>query len=91
MLAKERTVKYGKLPVKELKENEYKPFFTVQVDLIGPYKLNIQRRRKTTRLHLHALTMMDPTTNFMAIIEIKNKSSEHVSQAFKEAWLQHFP
>ena len=47
------------------------------IDLIGPY--NIERKNKTKKpLPLWTLTMIDPTTGWFEIREIKKKSADTV-------------
>ena len=59
----------GKFP----KTPEYKFWYTLCIDLIGPYEIG-QGKNKT---QLHCLTMIDPATGWFEIAEIPNKSRLH--------------
>jgi hypothetical protein len=70
---KKRNHKYGHLPPKEV--GELKPWDTVCVDLIGPYKILAKQRQpdgsiKKKDLTLCAMTFVDPATGWFEIAEI---------------------
>ena len=65
-LYKVRHKKQGKLPPKS---PEYKPWHTLCIDLIGPYKIGQDKDGKDETL-LHCLTMIDPATGWFEIAEI---------------------
>ena len=53
------------------------PFKELQIDLIGTWKIDVGN----TQVVFNALTMIDPATNLIEIIQIDNKSSKVVKQA----------
>jgi len=63
-------LKYGWLPEKEA---ETLPCQKLFMDLIGPYK--IKNKSNNQELTLSCLTMIDPSTEWMEIKEIKNKEA----------------
>jgi transposase InsO family protein len=77
--------KYGKLPAKKL--NNYQPWDTVCVDLIGPYSVETDKGDVT----LHCLTIIDPVTYWVEVVEIKNKTAEEVALQFDRTWLSRYP
>ena len=82
--AKDNGRQYGKLPPIYA---VYSPFETVAGDLIGPWKLKVGR----VSLELNALTCIDPVTNLTEAIRIKNRTSKHISEHFKNSWLYRYP
>ena len=63
--------KYGKLPLKDNVAPE--PFEDVQVDLIGPWKIDImQKSGRAVRAEIKAFTIMDTGTSLVEIIPITN-------------------
>ena len=86
-LTKRTTAKYGHLPVKE---NDSKPWETLCVDLIGPYK--IPRKGKTTRskkedsLTLWCVTMIDPATGWFEMAKIKTKHADVIANVIEQTW-----
>ena len=63
------------------------PWETVAVDLIGPWKIKINR----IELEFRALTCIDPVSNVVEAIRIKDKTSEHVAEQFANCWLSRYP
>ena len=63
------------------------PWYEVQVDLIGPWKVTVQG----IEVEFSALTCIDPVTNLVEIIRVNNKSAAHVSQQFENSWLARYP
>ena len=58
--------------------------------MIGPY--TIERKNKTKKpLTLWALTMIDPTTGWFEMREIKTKSADTVANVLEQAWLTRYP
>ena len=82
---KRRSRKYGKLPYKN--SQTLTPWSTVCVDLIGPYTVDAPNGTFT----LHALTILDPITRWIEIVEIPKRDSETVALAFDRAWLSRYP
>ena len=78
--------KYGHVPPKEA---EVDPWEILQVDLIGPY--TIRRKGKKKPLHLHAVTMTDPSTGWFEIAEIKTKRADFVANTVEQVWLTRYP
>ncbi|MGH7954529.1 MAG: hypothetical protein ACREOZ_01060 [Gloeomargaritales cyanobacterium] len=75
---------YGHLPAKDA---ETVPWTDVCVDLIGPWPIKIQDRPAV----FHALTCIDPATNFTELLRIDNATSQHVSTRFENEWLSRYP
>ena len=71
-----KTQKLGLLPPKTA---EATPWEVLSVDLIGPYKINVKNSKKP--LVLWCLTMIDPATGWIEIVEIKEKSSFNIARA----------
>ena len=63
------------------------PWETVAVDLIGPWKIKVNQ----IELEFHALTCIDPVSNVIEAIRIRNKTSEHVAEQFRNCWLSRYP
>ena len=82
--AKDNDRQYGKLPPRD---SGYSPFETVAVDLIVPWKLKMWR----VSLEFNALTCIDTVTNLTEEIQIKNKTSKHISEQFQNSLLSRFP
>ncbi len=83
-LTKVRTRKYGNLPSKEA---EVIPWKQVCIDLIGPYTIG-KGKFETT---LQCLTMIDPATGWFEIVQVPDKRSETVANAFETTWLSRYP
>ena len=81
---KKPTKKYGKLPAKK---TEVTPWHTVCVDLVGPYTVETDRGDIT----LHCLTIIDPVTYWVELVEIPNKTAEEVALQFDRVWLSRYP
>ena len=75
---------YGLLP---LTTPETVPWNTVQVDLIGPWKME----RDNAVLEFLALTAIDPVTCWPEFVLITNKSSYTTANAFDTQWLCRYP
>ena len=85
-MTKKVSVKYGKLPVKKA---EVTPWYTLCVDLIGPY--SIKHKGKTT-LTLWCVTMIDPTTGWFEISELPGtKQADEVTILVEQTWLNRYP
>jgi hypothetical protein len=85
---------YGHLPVKN--QPALHPWSEVHVDLIGPWQIPKRPNTsitisQTSPLKLIALTMIDPTTNYIELMAISDKESLTVARAFDRAWLCRFP
>ena len=83
-LCKKQRKKYGLVSPKDV---ECTPWEQVHVDLIGPYEI----RTPTTKHVLRALTAIDPATGWFEIVEIPDKSSETVMDAFNNTWFSRYP
>ena len=81
---KQQGVGYGHLPPRNA---QVAPWDEVAVDLIGPWKIEVQGREFVFR----ALTCIDPVSNLVEIIRIDNRSSQHVSDQFANSWLARYP
>jgi hypothetical protein len=73
--------KYGELPEK-LAERPI-AWNRVDVDLIGPLKIKTPSGKK----ELLALTMIDPSTGWFGVKDVKNKSAKESMNTFDDAWL----
>src|SRR5512145_1201594 len=85
-LTKPKLKKFGHLPEKEA---EVIPWKTVCIDLIGPYSIGEKNKQYATTLQ--CLTMIDPATGWFEIVEIPDKSSQTVANAFEKTWLAPYP
>ena len=83
---KKKTQKLGLLPPKTA---EATPWEVLCVDLIGPYKINVKNSKKP--LVLWCLTMIDPATGWIEIVEIKEKSSFNIARAAEKRWFMQYP
>lgn len=82
--------KYGKLSLKDNAALE--PFEDVQVDLIGPWRINImQKLERTVRAEIKAFTILDTGTSLVEIIPITNKKTVNIAHIFDEEWLCRYP
>ena len=63
------------------------PFQTVCVDLIGPWKIDVNHQE----IIFNALTIIDPDTNLADATRIINKTSRHVAMHFENTWLSRYP
>jgi hypothetical protein len=75
---------YGHLPAKTA---EIEPWQTVQVDLVGPWKVKTPSGTKS----LLALTAIDPATGWFEIVDINDKTAGTVMDAFHNQWLCRYP
>ena len=88
-LTKKNKKKYGKLPEKIA---ESVPWDTLCIDLIGPYKFKSKRKGSNKKqLELHALTMIDPATGWMEMVEIPNKRADTIANLVEQTWLMRYP
>ena len=97
--------KYGKLPAKD--SDLPPPFHTVCVDLVGPWKIEVEQalgddntssrkrnKNKRTRkitMEFKALTILDATTTLMEIEPYERKNSEEIAHLFDQEWLCRYP
>eukprot|EP00957_Ditylum_brightwellii_P150236 11440962-Ditylum_brightwellii.AAC.1 len=63
------------------------PWSEVAVDLIGPWKLNIQGQE----VEFSAPTCIDTVSNLTEIVRIDNKTTEHTAQKFENYWVARYP
>ena len=75
---------YGELPQREA---PLVPWSEVAVDLIGPWKIDINGQE----VEFSALTSIDMVTNLVELIRIENRTSNHVAQQFENSWLSRYP
>ncbi|CAJ1964150.1 unnamed protein product [Cylindrotheca closterium] len=83
-LNKAANVQYGQLPERH---TDLVPWFSVAVDLIGPWKIDVNGRE----LEFNALTCIDPVTNLTELAFIENKTATHVASVFEMLWLSRYP
>ena len=72
------------MPERELRSE---PFEEVAVDLIGPWKISISGKT----YEFNALTSIDTVTALVEIVQIENKTAEHVARKFAQSWLARYP
>jgi hypothetical protein len=60
---------------------------SVDVDLIGPLTI----KTPSGKTKLLALTMIDPSTCWFQVKDIKNKSARESMNTFDEVWLSRYP
>ncbi len=78
---------YGILPPKAA---EYKPWETLCVDTVGPYK--IKHKESGKELELWAVTMIDPATGWFEIAEVPGtKRADIVANVVEQRWLTRYP
>ena len=75
---------YGKLPPRE---PPLVPWEEIAVDLIGPWKIQINDRH----IVFNALTVIDIATNLAELIRVMSKSAAHVGLQLENAWLSRYP
>ena len=75
---------YGHLPPRTA---ELFPGDTVAVALIGPWKIKVNH----INLKFHLFTCIDPVSNVVEAIRIRNKTSEHIAEQFENCWLARYP
>jgi hypothetical protein len=70
---------------------------TVCIDLIGLYPIGKIKKDKNgkfisdTLTTLHAMTMVDPATEWFEIIEVPNKRADYIANLFEQVWLARYP
>ena len=75
----------GHLPPRDVRTA---PWEQVDVDLIGPWKV----QTRTGRIYeFIALTSIDRVTGLAELIRVENKTSEHIADKFDESWLSRYP
>jgi IS30 family transposase len=79
-LWKRKHPQYSKLPIKEA---EADPWTEVHVDMMGPLSVTTP----TKKLSLLVFTAIDPATGWFECIEVPNKESFTVMEAFNNHWL----
>ena len=83
-LNKQSNKNYGHLPPRAA---GLFPWETVAVDLIGPWKVKVNN----VEMQFMALTCIDPVSNVVEAIRLRNKTSEHVAEQFANCWLSRYP
>ena len=83
--AKTTNQKYGKLPPKQAETN---PWYTLCVDLIGPYMIPRKGRKP---LKLWCLTMIDPATGWFEMAQITNKTAADIVDITEKTWFTRYP
>jgi hypothetical protein len=85
-MTKKELKKYGLLPPK-IAECDTVYLVHGCVDLVGPFTI-----RKPAKTHsLLALTMIDPATGWLEIVEATNKSATSIQDLFHNTWLARYP
>jgi hypothetical protein len=77
--------KYGELPAK-LAERPT-AWNRVDVDLIGPLTINTP----SGKIELLALTIIDPSTGWFEVKDVKDKSAKESMNTFDDVWLSRYP
>jgi hypothetical protein len=75
---------YGELPPRHA---QMMPWNEVAVDLIGPWKVEVQGQQ----VEFNALTCIDPMTNLVEIIRINNRTEHQTAEQFENCWLSRYP
>jgi transposase InsO family protein len=75
---------YGHLGARDV---DGTPWREVCVDLIGPWTVQVHGRV----YEFDALTSIDPVTNLTEIIQVQEKSSEHIATKFFLSWVTRYP
>jgi len=63
------------------------PWSEVAVDLLGPWKIKVNRRV----VEFNALICIYTTSTLVELIRIDEKTSVHVTEKFKQVWLARYP
>ena len=63
------------------------PFEEVAVDLIGPWKIKLNKEE----YEFNALTSIDTVTNLVEIVRINRKTSQHIRDKCAQSWLARYP
>ena len=89
---KKKNTKYGLIPPKQ---TDYTPWDVLCVDLIGPYTIHRKGRHKNGQkkkdLVLWCVTMIDPTTNWFELTEVKTKRADVIANTVETTWLNRYP
>ena len=75
---------YGYLPEREAR---LAPWTEVAIDLIGPWKLELNGRE----YEFNALTCIDTVTNLVELIRVDKKTASHIRSKFEQVWLARYP
>ena len=82
--------KYAKLPVRN--DISPEPFHTVQVDLIGPWNIEVaQENSKVVTIGLKAVTIIDIGTLLLEIAPYSDKQAVSIAKIFDREWLCRYP
>ena len=88
--SKEQQKKNAKIPLRD--DIAPDPFHTVQVDLIGPWSVEVeQANTKVTNIQLKALTMIDVGTFLLEIVPYHDKEAASITRLFDQEWLCRYP
>ncbi|MGH7974345.1 MAG: RNase H-like domain-containing protein, partial [bacterium] len=82
---KRSTKKYGILPAKDAEDT---PWQTICVDLIGPWKIT---DGTNSTYHLNAITIIDPATSWIEIIQIPDKEARTTAIMLDRHWFCRYP
>jgi hypothetical protein len=74
---------YGLLPKREV---QIAPWEEVAINLIGPWKVNVNGRQ----VEFNALTCIDTALNLVKLIHVDDKA-EHICDKFTQSWLCQYP
>ena len=87
---KKTTIKYGKLPIRNDVASD--PFPTVQVNLVGPRKIEIAQANSTVaEKEIKAVTIIDIGTLLLEIVPYHNRTSVSIANIFDQEWLCRYP
>ena len=75
---------YGHFGERDVQGN---PWHEVDIDLIGPWQVQVHGRV----YNFEALTCIDPVTNLTELIQISEKTSNHIATKFYITWLSRYP
>jgi len=80
--------KLGLLPPKP--NPEITPWYTLCIDLVGPYKFGDEKKPET-HIELRCVTVMDPATGFFEMVEIGHKTADTIANWLELHWLTRYP
>ena len=77
--------KYGNLPPKQ---DETNPWYTLFVDVIGPYTIT---QKEKNPLKLWCLTIINPATGWFEMAQIPNKTAVEIADITGKTWFTRYP
>ncbi len=75
---------HGEIPLKDVERG---PWTDMAVDLSGPWTAKVDGKK----VIFHALTIVDPFTQWCEIIPVRGKPGEHIRDLIEQEWLRRYP